>query len=99
LLHRTIGDGFAADEGANHGVVLRVALLVAAWGAFSDSREMGFQILLGTLGVALALLGPGAWGRIALPIEAVDIDCRRVSPMRGNAPRLTRAVPHLRDYG
>ena len=99
ILHRTSERELAADEGANHGVVLCVAALAAAWGAFPNSGEIGFYFLLGTLGVALALLAPGAWGRIALPIDAVDIVYTRLSPIGGNAPRLTRAVPHLRDYG
>ena len=42
-------------------VVGTLAALVAAAGAFSHPGELGFYLLLATLGVALALLGPGAW--------------------------------------
>ena len=38
-----------------------LAAVAAAWGAFSNPGDVGFYVLLGTLGVALALLGPGAW--------------------------------------
>jgi uncharacterized membrane protein YphA (DoxX/SURF4 family) len=35
--------------------------LVALWHAFSQPGDPWNSILLGTLGAALALLGPGAW--------------------------------------
>ncbi len=34
---------------------------IAAWGASSNPGEAAFDVLLAALGVALALLGPGAW--------------------------------------
>ena len=37
------------------------ATLVEIWSAFSHPGDIRAYILLGTLGVALALLGPGAW--------------------------------------
>jgi uncharacterized membrane protein YphA (DoxX/SURF4 family) len=42
-------------------VVAVLAALAAAWCAFSEPKHAGFHALLATLGVALALLGPGAW--------------------------------------
>ncbi len=35
--------------------------IIEAWSAFSHPRDPWSYILLGTLGAALALLGPGAW--------------------------------------
>ncbi len=42
-------------------VVASLAAIVAVVGAFSHPGELGFYLLLATLGAALALLGPGAW--------------------------------------
>jgi uncharacterized membrane protein YphA (DoxX/SURF4 family) len=38
-----------------------LAAVIAGWSASSNPGEAGFDLLLATLGVALALLGPGAW--------------------------------------
>lgn len=38
-----------------------VVALIELWNAYSRHGDLWFHILLGTLGVALALLGPGAW--------------------------------------
>jgi len=35
--------------------------IIEAWSAFSHPHDPWVHILLGTLGAALALLGPGAW--------------------------------------
>ena len=35
--------------------------VIALWHAFSQPGDLWSCIMLGTLGVALALLGPGAW--------------------------------------
>ena len=35
--------------------------LTELWSIFSQARDPWIHILLGTLGAALALLGPGAW--------------------------------------
>lgn len=35
--------------------------LIEIWNAYLRPGDLWFHILLGTLGVALALLGPGAW--------------------------------------
>jgi hypothetical protein len=42
-------------------IVGALAALDATWNALSIPIHAGFYILLGTLGAALALLGPGAW--------------------------------------
>jgi len=42
-------------------VVAALAAVAAVWGAFSNPVDLGFYLLLATLGAALALLGPGAW--------------------------------------
>jgi hypothetical protein len=35
--------------------------IIELWSAFSETSDVWAGILLGTLGAALALLGPGAW--------------------------------------
>ena len=35
--------------------------VIALWNSFSEAGDPWIHILLGTLGAALALLGPGAW--------------------------------------
>ena len=42
-------------------IVGALAALVALWSLFLIPGDAGFHVLLGTLGAALALLGPGAW--------------------------------------
>jgi len=42
-------------------VVAVLAALAAAWCLFSEPKDAGFHVLLATLGIALALLGPGGW--------------------------------------
>jgi len=38
-----------------------IASVIAVWHAFSHTGDLWSWIMLGTLGAALALLGPGAW--------------------------------------
>ena len=38
-----------------------IATVVEVWSAFAEPGAIWTHILLGTLGAALALLGPGAW--------------------------------------
>lgn len=42
-------------------VAAALAALDAGWQAFSSPGDAGFHFLLGTIAVALLLLGPGAW--------------------------------------
>jgi putative oxidoreductase len=42
-------------------IVAMLAALVAVWGALSNPGDAGLYLLLAAIGVALALLGPGAW--------------------------------------
>jgi len=58
------------------GVLVAVA---AAYAAFSNPGDLGFYILLGTLGIALALLGPGAWS-----VDARLFGWKRVEMRNGN---------------
>jgi uncharacterized membrane protein YphA (DoxX/SURF4 family) len=50
--------------------------LIEFWNAFSNPGDPWFYILLGTLGVALALLGPGAWSADARLFGWKRIDIR-----------------------
>jgi putative oxidoreductase len=63
-------------------VVGTLAAVVAAWCAFSNPGGVGFYILLGTLGVALALLGPGAWS-----VDARLFGWKRLEIRNGNGNR------------
>jgi putative oxidoreductase len=42
-------------------IVGTVVAVIEIWNVFSDSGDPWKPILLGTLGAALALLGPGSW--------------------------------------
>ena len=54
------------------GVVLAV---IEIWGAFMHPRDPWSYILLGTLGAALAMLGPGAWS-----VDARLFGWKRIDP-------------------
>jgi putative oxidoreductase len=69
-------------------IVGALAAVVAAWCAFSNPGGMGFYILLGTLGVALALLGPGAWS-----VDARLFGWKRVEIRNGNGNRKSQNPP------
>jgi putative oxidoreductase len=69
-------------------VVGALAAVVAAWCAFSNPGGVGFYILLGTLGVALALLGPGAWS-----VDARLFGWKRVEIRNGNGNRKRQDPP------
>ena len=72
-----LGTGLALGAAALHAFTLVVGILLivglwtpiaavlaaglAAWGALSSPGSAAFDALLAILGVALALLGPGAW--------------------------------------
>lgn len=38
-----------------------LAAAAAAWNAYASAGDVGFYALLGTIAIALALVGPGAW--------------------------------------
>ena len=61
-------------------VAAMLAAAIAAWGAFANPGTAGFDVLLSTLGVALALLGPGAWS-----IDARLFGWKRVEIRRAEA--------------
>jgi putative oxidoreductase len=57
----TTGAGILLLAGLWTPVAGTVAAVVALWQAFSKPGDPWSCIMLGTLGAALALLGPGAW--------------------------------------
>jgi uncharacterized membrane protein YphA (DoxX/SURF4 family) len=59
-------------------VVAVLAALAAAKCAFFEPKDAGFYALLATLGIALALLGPGAWS-----VDARLFGWRRVEIRNG----------------
>ena len=60
-------------------VVGVLAALVAAWHGFAYPGDWRVDVLLGTLGAALALLGPGAWS-----LDARLFGWKRVEIRNGN---------------
>jgi putative oxidoreductase len=61
LLVFQIGLGLLLLAGLWTPVAATLAAVLAFWRLFSQLGEPWIQVLLATLGVALALLGPGAW--------------------------------------
>lgn len=49
--------------------------LIELWSVFSQAEDPWIPILLGTLGAALALLGPGAWS-----VDAYLFGWKRINP-------------------
>lgn len=57
-----------------------LAALVSGWHGLPHPLDLSVDLLLGTLGVALALLGPGAWS-----VDARLFGWRRVELRNGNS--------------
>jgi uncharacterized membrane protein YphA (DoxX/SURF4 family) len=60
-------------------VASALAVLYAAWEAFSSPGDAGYFALLGALAAALALLGPGGWSIDARLFgwKRIEIDNRK----------------------
>ena len=54
-----------------------LALTVELWAAYSEPGDHWVQILLGTLGAGLALLGPGIWS-----VDARLFGWKRIGPRK-----------------
>jgi uncharacterized membrane protein YphA (DoxX/SURF4 family) len=59
-----------------------LTVILEAWRAFSGGADPWSSLLLGTLGAALALLGPGAWSVDARRYgwKRIDVRDRKSSP-------------------
>ena len=82
LLVVQIGFGLLLLAGLWTPVAGTLAAVLAVWRLFSQIGEPWIQVLLATLGVALALLGPGAWSIDARLFgwKRVDIPDRQRRP-------------------
>jgi uncharacterized membrane protein YphA (DoxX/SURF4 family) len=56
-----IGTGILLTAGLWTPIAGALLAIIALWNTFSQAGDPWIHILLGTLGAALALLGPGAW--------------------------------------
>jgi hypothetical protein len=56
-------------------IVGTVVMLLELWSVFSQAGDPWIHILLGTLGAALALLGPGGWS-----VDAYLFGWKRIDP-------------------
>jgi putative oxidoreductase len=85
LLVIQIGFGFLLLAGLWTPIAATFVALLALWRIVSHTAEPWLQVLLATLGVALALLGPGAWSIDARlfgwkRIDTRDRESRRDTP-------------------
>src|SRR5580704_40925 len=56
-----IGTGILLTAGLWTPIAGALLAVIALWNTFTQAGDPWIHILLGTLGAALALLGPGAW--------------------------------------
>jgi hypothetical protein len=80
LLVAQIGFGLLLLAGLWTPVAGTLVALVALWRLFSHVGEPWIQVLVATLGVSLALLGPGAWSIDARLFGWKRIDIRSSHP-------------------
>jgi hypothetical protein len=70
-----LGTGLLLSAGLWTPVAGTLVAIIALWNAFSQPGDPWPSILLGTLGAALALLGPGAWS-----VDAHLFGWKRIDP-------------------
>ena len=76
ILHvLAIGVGLFLFAGLWTPIVGALVVIIALWNAFSQPGDRWPDIMLGTLGAALALLGPGAWS-----VDAWLFGWKRIDP-------------------
>lgn len=76
MLHAlTVGAGLLLCAGLWTPVAGALVAIIAMWNTFSQPGDPWPNIMLGTLGVALSLLGPGAWS-----VDAQLFGWKRIDP-------------------
>jgi putative oxidoreductase len=76
ILHvLAVGAGLLLFAGLWTPVAGALVAIIALWNTFSQPADPWPNIMLGTLGAALALLGPGAWS-----VDAYLFGWRRIDP-------------------
>ena len=71
----TIGVGMLLLAGLWTPIAGTIAAIIAVWHVFSQPGDPWSCIMLGTLGAALALLGPGGWS-----VDARLFGWKRIEP-------------------
>ncbi len=76
ILHvLAVGAGLLLFVGLWTPIAGALLAIIALWNAFSQPGDPWPNIMLGTIGVALALLGPGAWS-----VDAHLFGWKRIDP-------------------
>jgi len=76
ILHAfAVGAGLLLFAGLWTPIAGALVAIIALWNTFSQPGDPWPNIMLGTLGAALALLGPGAWS-----VDAYLFGWKRIGP-------------------